>query len=490
MRNEGRSLRKYMDGTGGAIDTLLPGLAVKTRDRIDELQRQRAALRAGIKSRFPEYESKIRPRQASPAEVASHLAPDEALVAVLPTERAVYAWAIGANGQGVFHREPMTRFELGSLVRRMRRTLDFNEMGDDQVRPFDKAAATELYARLMEPLNSVLKEKNHLLIISSGSLAEIPFGVLITSSAPAAQAPTPWLIRQAAISHEPSISAWLALGRAVPAKAVQEPFMAWGDPAFKASGSAPKPTAVALAGSADPAGSLRGGARRSAFVKRAMSLDRVDDRGSAATRYGEMLPALPETRDELRAIAATLHAEEASDLKLGAAATRESVLAASKSGALARKRVVAFATHGLMTGDLPYLTQPALAMAATPGLANDPLAALLTLEDVTSLKLNADWVLLSACNTAASDGEAAEALSGLARGFFFAGARSVLATHWAVDSESAKLLTTATFAHYAAHATSRKAESLRQAMLGVMNKPGFEHPAFWAPYALVGDGGR
>ena len=166
------------------------------------------------------------------------------------------------------------------------------------------------------------------------------------------------------------------------------------------------------------------------------------------------------------------------------------MIAASQSGLLGRKRVIAFATHGLMAGDFPQLSQPALAMAATGNEGKNALAPLLTLEDVMSLKLNADWVILSACNTAASDGSAAEALSGLARGFFYAGARSVLVTHWAVESESAKLLTTATFTHYANHVTARKSESLRQAMLGVMAMPDFEHPAFWAPYALVGDGGR
>jgi CHAT domain-containing protein len=107
-----------------------------------------------------------------------------------------------------------------------------------------------------------------------------------------------------------------------------------------------------------------------------------------------------------------------------------------------------------------------------------------------NLKLNADWVVLSACNTAASDGKGEEALSGLARGFFYAGSRSLLVTHWSVDSESAKELTTATFSHYTQNSKAPKAESLRQAMLTVMAQPQYAHPAFWAPYALVGDGGR
>jgi CHAT domain-containing protein len=81
-------------------------------------------------------------------------------------------------------------------------------------------------------------------------------------------------------------------------------------------------------------------------------------------------------------------------------------------------------------------------------------------------------------------------MSGLARGFFYAGSRSLLVTHWAVETESAKLLTTNTFLNYSANPNARKAESLRQAMLTVMAIPAYAHPAYWAPYALVGDGGR
>ena len=162
----------------------------------------------------------------------------------------------------------------------------------------------------------------------------------------------------------------------------------------------------------------------------------------------------------------------------------------SQSGQLAQRRVLVFATHGLVPGDLPNLRQPALALAANGAEDTDPLAPLLTLEDVLGLKLNADWVVLSACNTAAADGRAEEALSGLARGFFYAGSRSLLVTHWSVESDSASLLTTGTFAHQMTNPGARRAESLRQSMLKVMAQPQFAHPAFWAPYALVGEGGR
>ena len=122
--------------------------------------------------------------------------------------------------------------------------------------------------------------------------------------------------------------------------------------------------------------------------------------------------------------------------------------------------------------------------------SRNPLAPLLTLEDVLGLKLNSDWVVLSACNTAAGDGKAEEALSGLARGFFYAGSRALLVTHWAVESDSAKELTTRTFAHFSTQSESPKAESLRQAILQVKSDSRYSHPVFWAPYVLVGDSNR
>jgi CHAT domain-containing protein len=287
------------------------------------------------------------------------------------------------------------------------------------------------------------------------------------------------LIRQTAIAQVPSLSAWLSIKAIAKSQSASAPLMAWGDPLFALNGPALTP------GESNTA--------RSVKLTRASWLADLNNpqttSASSALQYAE-IPALPDTRLELLEIAQALKANVDQDVVLGQRATRESVLQASRTGLLATKRVIAFATHGLMAGDLPNLTQPALAMAATGTESSQPLAPLLTLEDVLTLKLNADWVVLSACNTAAADGKGEESLSGLARGFFYAGSRSLLVTHWAVESESAKLLTTATFTHYVANPQAPKAESLRQAMLSVMAMPQYQHPAYWAPYALVGDGGR
>src|SRR5262245_41382128 len=121
------------------------------------------------------------------------------------------------------------------------------------------------------------------------------------------------------------------------------------------------------------------------------------------------LAPLFDTADELKAIAASLGAP-AKELILGANASETRVKSLSGSGRLAEYSVVAFATHGLVAGDIKGLAEPALALTVPdePTEADD---GLLTASEVATLKLNADWVILSACNTAAGGKPGAEALS-------------------------------------------------------------------------------
>ncbi len=152
------------------------------------------------------------------------------------------------------------------------------------------------------------------------------------------------------------------------------------------------------------------------------------------------LPRLPDTADELISVAKSLQVDPAKVLYLGKDANERKV----KDTDLSRFRIVAFATHGLVPGDLNGLSQPALALSA-PSVADVDGDGLLTMEEILALKLDSDWVVLSACNTGTGAGAGAEAVSGLGRAFFYAGTRTLLVTNWAVHSESARELVTDIF---------------------------------------------
>jgi CHAT domain-containing protein len=447
-------------------------VVAQMRERKLVLEAQRREYKAQIQKQYPEYFQLIQPKSPSHTDVAQQLKNDELFVSILPMEDQTYVWAIDAQGGVNFHRSPLTESDVQNLVMRVRKTLDVAGYGN-KAPAFAHADAHKLYKELLGPLELRLQGKSHLIVATSGALAQLPLAVL-TRTPNSTPDQASWLIRDFAISHVPTAHGWLSLKKLGEQPSSPQALLAWGDPTFD-----PKASQVAAA----PAGSVV----RSAVASRSMeSMSRNVMDAETYVSYGK-LPALPETRDEVLELAKIMAANPAQDVILGKDATRQSVLQSSASGVLGQKQVVVFATHGLLAGDLPNLNQPALAMAGTTSPNESPL---LTLEDVLSLKLNADWVVLSACNTAGADGKAEEALSGLARGFFFAGSRSLLVTHWSVESESAVLLTTHTFAAYKKNPTMRRADALRQAMLETMKSPKYGHPAFWAPYALVGEGGR
>jgi CHAT domain-containing protein len=199
---------------------------------------------------------------------------------------------------------------------------------------------------------------------------------------------------------------------------------------------------------------------------------------------------LPETADELCAVARDINAD-ATEMRLGARATEREMKAMSESGALAQYRVVHFATHGAMAGELSGATEPGLILTP-PDTASAVDDGYLSASEIAGLKLDADWVILSACNTAAGNAADAEPLSGLARAFIHAQARALLVSHWAVESNATVKLITSAMREMAADAKTGRAEALRRAMLALIDG-GAEHeahPAFWAPFIVVGEGAR
>jgi CHAT domain-containing protein len=197
---------------------------------------------------------------------------------------------------------------------------------------------------------------------------------------------------------------------------------------------------------------------------------------------------LPGTRKEVEGIANALRIDP-SDIKLGLDATETAV----KTAKLDDYRIVYFATHGLVAGDPEMFekgkAEPALALSI-PDKPSELDDGFLFASEVAQLKLNADWVVLSGCNTAAGDKPGAEALSGLARAFFYAGARSLLVSHWEVDDKVTASLMTKVFLLAKENPKLSHGEALQLAMLSIINEASSEedlHPRWWAPFVVVGE---
>jgi CHAT domain-containing protein len=202
------------------------------------------------------------------------------------------------------------------------------------------------------------------------------------------------------------------------------------------------------------------------------------------------LPLLPYATRELTAARELLGASSSDEL-LGPAFTA----AAVEKLPLSRYRILHFATHALLPTDLACQNEPAIVTSAPAG-ARSAAGALLTASAVMGLHLDANAVILSACNTGGpSGGQAGEALSGLARAFFYAGARALVVTHWSVNDQTAAYLVADTLARYAAKPSAGLGGALRAAELAMIDGAGkalpaeLSHPFFWAPFALIGDGG-
>jgi CHAT domain-containing protein len=203
---------------------------------------------------------------------------------------------------------------------------------------------------------------------------------------------------------------------------------------------------------------------------------------------GEHLPQLPGTRREVNEIAAEVKAQS-EDIRLGLDATETAV----KQAKLDQYRVVYFATHGLVSGYLEQFAktkaEPALALSI-PDKPTDEDDGLLTASEIAQLKLDADWAVLSACNTAAEEKPGAEALSGLARAFFYAGARSLIVSHWSVSDEATARLMVGTLRASAHDPKLSHAEALRQSMLAMIDEASGDaqaDPRLWAPFVVVGE---
>lgn len=433
-----------------------------------ETKNRLRALDERIAKEFPRYGELTRPKPLSIAEAQKLLAPDEALLLWLVGEKESYLWAVRRD-RTAFHKLPVGAAELKGKIKILRMGLDPRGIkGSDEMPMYRVILAHELYQLIFAPAEPLLAGAKHLIVVPDGPLQGLPPQVLVSKKPDkpmqdfgdfAVYRDVAWLAKQYAFSVLPSAGALRALRQFTRAPQKREPFAGFGDPV------------------------LEGGEGK---VQSAQANKLFRGGGLADVKEVRQMNRLPDTAKELRHIAGKLKADPKA-LHLAEAMTEARIKALD----LSRYRTIAFATHGLMSGELDSVAEAGL-VATPPPQASGQDDGVLTASEITQLKLDADWVLLFACNTAAADGTpGAEGLSGLARAFFYAGARALFVSHWDVVSDATAYLSMAMFEREAAGAS--RAEAHRQAILKMMNektRPDFAHPLMWAPFVVVGEGGR
>ena len=464
---------------------------------------------------FPRYAGLVNPEPLTPDGVQALLNDGEALVLFYDVPSlggdtgATFVWAVtktavrwarlDLDGAAIAARVQALRCGLdpsswlGDGERKCQGLLDTRysaaDMEAGKPLPFDVRKSHELYKALFGPIEADIAGA-HLLTVPAGALTALPLQVLVTDDpgaapvAPDISGQTPWLGVRQPLTVLPSVPSLKALRKLVKEGRASKPFIGFGNPLL--TGPAGDDRSAWEVRQCQKAAAVSTASRTVSAPPPAAFKRNVKGDAELLRRQ----PPLPETAGELCAVAKSLGAAD-SDVWLGERATAGSVMALSRSGDLAGYRTIHFATHGLVAGDLGTLNEPALLMTPpeNPVEGDD---GLLKASDVTQLNLDAQWVVMSACNTAAGGKAGAEALSGLARAFFYAGARALLVSHWAVNSTAATELTTGTFSAMASPGEIGRSEALRRTMAALAKSPdaGKRHPSYWAPFVVAGEGAR
>ena len=355
-----------------------PEAVQSLRSRIDELRWERESLSTEIGQRFPEYAEMVNPKPATIEHARSVLRPGEALISTYVGEERTYIWAVPYTGAVAFASADIGRADLTETVGLLRSALNPNATVLGDIPAFDLAVAHELYKKVMEPVKAGWKDAERILAVTHGPLGYLPLSLLPT--APVRLGPeegalfanyrnVPWLARSHAVTVLPSVTSLRMLRGLPPGNAGRKAFAGFGDPWF----------------SEEQAAEARLQAERTIEVS-ALSERDLDTRGllvhlratpnTTKLDSAELakLPRLPDTADEIRSIAIALKADLTEDVFLGARANEQVVKTMNLSG----YKVLAFATHGLVPGDLDGLSQPALALTA-PGVAGVEGDGLLTM---------------------------------------------------------------------------------------------------------------
>jgi len=456
------------------------------QEKVELLTKARVSIRDEIADGFPEYEQLVRPKSAAVKQIQKSLAKDEVLLAFYFTEKQGYVFAIKKSGKLTARTLKASRGWVDRSVAKIRKSLDSGAQSLSEIPAYDVATAHALYKALLKPVVSVWIDARSLAIVPNGSLASLPLSALVTKPvklrsnkklAFAEYRNVQWLAKTHAINYLPSVMSLKTLRGLPSAQAKRQEFIGFGNPVFSASAKKLK---------------LKKGGMHVRGLRK-VKKGQLDKIKVTSTKLKDLI-GLPETEQEIAEVARSLKVKPEKSVYVGTKANEQLL----KSLKLDDRKIIMFATHALLPGDLDGLEQPAIALSS-PKASKTKGDGLLTMSEILGLKLDADWVVLSACNTGAASGKGADAISGLGMAFFYAGSRSLLVTHWPVETNSARALTTGLFETQQSKGLTRTeamAQTVRQMISkGVYRNNGkaefsYAHPMFWAPFTLIGDGGR
>lgn len=434
--------------------------------RIDALQRrfeQAREVAAGAITRLlPVPEELTSIESISVPAAQAKLAAGEGLLVLHAGSDGVYGMLVPRSGAPRAWFSSVAAKDLEARIASVRAGLD---VSDGTLPRFPFGDAHALFELLLGPVRSEVGSLSRLIVVADGPLQALPLGVL-PLSVPATEPTSPadyrsakaeWLALGPSILYLPGIRSLETRGRGQLASKAPQRFFGIGDPQ--------------LAGSP--------GSIRSVDVSAALSRRSLADPDAL-----RRLPALPETAQEIKALSTAFGARP-QDILLGGQATE----AALRQQPLDAYRIIAFATHGLVTGDLDGLAEPGLVLTP-PAKSSAEDDGILTMSEIAQMRLDAELVILSACNTASSDGRAgATGLSGLARAFLTSGARSLIVTHWAIPSGPTVALMTKSARDMAAAPQRGWDYALRSAvreLIAVEGPAEYAHPANWGAFVVFG----
>ena len=432
---------------------------------IAEAQATRAAADAAAQSASPDY-ARLVSKEATVAAVQHVLAPHEGLISFVISPKATFVILVERERVDEY-KIALSDSQLAQAVTNLRNTIVPSEgLGEVRLPVFDVPAAHRLYEALLGPVDERLQALDRLVIIPSGALTSLPLETLVTADTPAVTngnyKDVPFLIKRLAISYIPSPETLVVLRQNTKPSAAPNPYIGFGD--FKPA------SRQQIAATFPPGQCTRD------FLA-----------------FADLDP-LPGTRKEVTVVGKLVFHVPDEDIVLGGDFTKPRLMSMD----LTKYRIIHLAAHALLPSELRCRSEPLIVMSADPA-APDASGAILGLSDVLSLKLDADIVLLSACNTAGPGvAGASDSLSGLAKAFFFAGARGLMVTHWELEDTAGPILTALTLSPPGTSIRD-SATDLQRAKLYMIvalgNRPGpgfafFTHPFAWAPFVLIGDGIR